>query len=82
MNPVTNVEQYLARMSGEDVELPEPLTNVEMYLKKIMENPGGKMPAITIGTVTTGVEPSVTITGTPEAPVLNFVVPHNRMVLS
>lgn len=79
MNPVTNAEQYLARMSGEDVELPEPLTNIEMYLKRILER---GVPAISVGTVTTGVEPSVTITGTPEAPVLNFVVPHNRMVLS
>lgn len=41
MEPITRHEMFLAAISGEDVELPEPITREEIYLKKIAESGGG-----------------------------------------
>lgn len=41
MKPITRQEIFLAKISGEDVQLPEPMTREEIYLKAIADNGGG-----------------------------------------
>ena len=35
MTPITRIEHYLAKMNGEDVQIPAPITRKELYLAKI-----------------------------------------------
>ena len=37
----TREEQYLAKISGEDVAIPDPITRKEKYLYNIAKKPGG-----------------------------------------
>lgn len=41
MEPITRVEQFLAKAAGMTSDCPEPITRVEMFLQKIAENGGG-----------------------------------------
>lgn len=41
MEPITRKEMFLAAISGEDVELPEPITREEIYLNTIAKSGGG-----------------------------------------
>jgi len=84
MEPILNQEAYLAKLTGEDVDLPEPLTRTEAYLAKLVKDGVGQLPEIEIGEVRAaadGEQPSVTITGTAKKPILNFVLPTSRAVL-
>lgn len=75
-NNVGNLPSFhFALPGGTTVDLadvaPMPASNGVFYLK-------GDAPDLTVGTVTTGAAGSsaaVTITGTPDAPVLNFTIP-------
>lgn len=40
MKPITRKEFFLAKISGEDVSLPEPMTREEIYLNTIADNGG------------------------------------------
>lgn len=41
MKPITRKEQYLAKINGEDVAIPEPITRIEHYLYEIAQKGGG-----------------------------------------
>lgn len=41
MDPITRRELYLAKIEGQDVEIPEPITREEHYLYDIAMNGGG-----------------------------------------
>lgn len=40
-NPLTRNEHYLAKIAGQDVEIPEPITREDHYLHYISEHGGG-----------------------------------------
>lgn len=43
---LTRTEQYLAKIAGQDAEIPNvPLTRLEQYLAYIAENGGGGLPS-------------------------------------
>ena len=41
ITPVTRRETYLARIAGQNVELPTPVTREEIYLDEIARHGGG-----------------------------------------
>jgi hypothetical protein len=41
LTPLTRLEQFLAKIAGDDIELPEVKTRLEYWLKEISENGGG-----------------------------------------
>lgn len=63
LKPITRREQYLAKIAGQDVEVPDPITREEMLLKQIADGGGGG------GGSSVTVEPlTVTENGTTTAP--------------
>lgn len=39
--PSSRAESYLAKLAGQDVELPEPVSRIDQYLLYLIENGGG-----------------------------------------